>query len=141
MINIDSSLFIQIVNFLLTIWVLNILLYKPIRKIVLDRKEKINGLEENIERFSNEAQAKDSAFTSGIREARAKGIKERDALVQQASAEEKKLIQEINEKHQAELSKVKEQITKEAEEARQALQKDIDEFANNISQKILGRAV
>ena len=137
----DGSLIIQLINFLFTIWVLNVLLYKPIRKILIQRKEKVNGLELAIETSSNDVREKDDAFAMGIKEARARGYKEKDALLQQATDEEKSIIAEINRKAQAGLAQVREQIKKDAEVARESLQSEIDDFANQISQKILGRAV
>ena len=41
MINIDGSLFIQIANFLVLIWILNIVVYRPIRKILIERIARI----------------------------------------------------------------------------------------------------
>jgi F-type H+-transporting ATPase subunit b len=137
----DGSIVIQIVNFLFTIWVLNLLLYRPIRKILTQRKEKIDGLELDIETSNNDVREKDDAFAAGIKEARARGFKEKDALLQQAGDEEKSIIADINRKAQAELAQIREQIKKDAEVARQSLQSEIDDFADQISQKILGRAV
>jgi F-type H+-transporting ATPase subunit b len=137
----DGSVIIQIVNFLFAIWVLNILLYKPIRKILTQRKEKIDGLELAIETSNNDVREKDDAFAAGIKEARAKGSKEKEALLQQAADEEKSIIADINRKAQAELAQIREQIKKDAEVARKSLLSEIDDFANQISQKILGRAV
>ena len=137
----DGSVIIQIVNFLFTIWVLNVLLYKPIRKILTTRKEKVDGLELAIETSNNDVREKDDAFAAGIKEARARGFKEKDALLQQAADEEKSIIADINRKAQAELTQIRAQIKKDAEVARVSLLSEIDDFANQISQKILGRAV
>jgi len=141
MIDINISLFIQIANFICTIIILNMLLYKPIRGIVSQRKEKVTGLEQDIETFAKDAQEKDEAYTSGIKEARAKGIKEKEALKQVASDEEKKIIEKINKKAQANLAEVREKIKKDAEDVRTSLQQEIDAFANAIGEKILGRAI
>ena len=137
----DGSIIIQIVNFLFAIWVLNVLLYKPIRKILTQRKEKVSGLELAIETSNNDVREKDDAFAAGIREARTKGFQEKDALLQQAADEEKSILDDINRKAQAELTQIRDQIKKDAEVARKSLQSEIDDFANQISQKILGRAV
>ena len=137
----DGSTFIQIINFVFLIWVLNVLLYRPIRKILAQRKEKIDGLELSIETSDKDAAQKDEAFVVGIKEARAKGFKEKEALMQEAADEERKIIAEINSKAQAELAEVRENIKGEAEVARESLQKEVDNFANQICQKILGRAV
>ena len=137
----DGSIIIQIINFLFTIWVLNVLLYRPIRKILSQRKEKVDGLELAIETSNNDVREKNDAFAAGMKEARASGFKEKNTLLQQAADEEKSIIAEINRKAQAELSLIREQIKNDAEVARDSLQSEIDGFANQISQKILGRAV
>ena len=137
----DGSIIIQIVNFLFIIWALNILLYKPIRKILIQRKDKVDGLELSIETSAKDAKEKDDAFAAGIKEARALGLKEKDALLQQAEDEERRILDELNQKAHAELIEVRDKIAKDAEAVRDSLQKEVDNFAGQISEKILGRVV
>ena len=137
----DGSLIIQIANFLLIIWILNLILYRPIRNILRQRKEKIEGLELRIETYNEDAQKKDDAFASGIQEARTKGLKEKETLLQSAAEEEKQIIADVNTKAQAELAEIRKKIVKDAEAASASLQEKVDEFANDICQKILGRKV
>ncbi len=139
MIKVDVSVFIQIVNFLFLIWALNIILYKPIRKVLLERKERIGGLEQSIENFNVNAQKKEDAFASGIKDARSKGQIEKELLLSAAQNEEKQLLEKINKKAQDDLSQMRDKIAKEAESVRGSLQNEVDVFANAISQKILGR--
>lgn len=137
----DGSLIIQIANFLLIIWILNLILYRPIRNILRQRKERIEGLELSIETYNENAQEKDDAFASGIKEARAKGLKEKETLLQAAAEEEKQIIENVNTKAQAELAEIRNKIAKDADDARSSLQERVDEFADEICQKILGRKV
>ncbi|HPA15575.1 MAG TPA: ATP synthase F0 subunit B [Desulfobacterales bacterium] len=141
MISINWSLLIQIVNFLFLIWVLNMVLYKPIRNILIQRKEKISGLQEEIETLNGKAKDKDGAFVSGLKNARAKGAKEREILLKAAGDEEKKIVEKINKEAQVELAAVREKISKDAEEAGAALEQQLDVFAKAIGEKILGRAI
>jgi len=141
MVNLDSTLFIQIINFLILIWALNTVLYKPIRRILSQRNEKITGLENGIDQSEQNATEKDLALKAGIKQARENGLMEKDALENEARAEEMKIIEKINEKARADLAEIREKIAQEAEEARQALLKEIDGFAEDISRRILGRAV
>ena len=141
MINIDGSLFIQIANFLVLIWLMNIVVYRPIRKILIERKEKVKGLEEGIEGRLKDALEKDEEFSKGIREARARGMEEKEALLQQAAAEEKQIIAKINEKAQAEMGEVRTKIAADIDAVRSSLQSQVDDFAAAIGQKILGRTV
>lgn len=140
MVNVDASVFIQIVNFIFLIFALNIVLYKPIRKVLIQRKEKITGLEQGIDTADKDAKEKDDAFMSGIKDARAKGLKGKGILLQEASEEEKKVLEKINKKAQADLAEIREKIAKEAESVGKSLHQELDVFANEIGQKILGRA-
>jgi F-type H+-transporting ATPase subunit b len=137
----DWTLFVQIANFLLIVLVLNIVLFKPIRNILIQRKEKIANLEQNVEASDKEAKGKSEAFDSGIRDARAKGLSEKNALLNEAADEEREIVDKINQKAQADLAEVREKIAKDAEAVRASLQKEIDTFASAIGEKILGRAV
>jgi len=137
----DWSILIQMVNFIFLIFILNIILYKPIRSVLIQRKEKITGLEDGTEAFERDALEKEDAFASGIKEARANGLKEKEALLTAAAEEEKKIIEKINKKAQANLSEVKEKIAKDAGVVKTSLLKEIDGFARAIGEKILGRAV
>jgi F-type H+-transporting ATPase subunit b len=137
----DSSVIIQVVNFIFLIWVLNIILYKPIRKIVAERKDKVEGLEGSIDNLSQDALEKDQAYGAGIKDARTKGLAEKDAIVQTAEEDEKKVVEEIMAKAQADLAEIREKIVSDTEVVRAALQKEVDTFAEDIGQKILGRTV
>jgi F-type H+-transporting ATPase subunit b len=137
----DSSVVIQVVNFIFLIWVLNIILYKPIRKIVAERKSKVEGLEGRINSLNQDALEKDQAYGAGIKDARTKGLAEKDAMIQAAEEEEKKVVRTITAKAQADLSEIRKKIIADTEEVRVILQKEVDAFAVEIGQKILGRAV
>ncbi|MGD2029672.1 MAG: ATP synthase F0 subunit B [Desulfobacterales bacterium] len=137
----DWTLFVQIANFLVIIWVLNIILFRPIRNILIQRKEKITSLEQNIETSDSKAKEKNEAFDSGIRDARSKALNEKNALLQEAADQEKEIIDKINQKAQADLAEVRKKIAKDAEAVSASLQKEIDSFASAIGEKILGRAL
>ncbi|KPJ74877.1 MAG: ATPase [Deltaproteobacteria bacterium SG8_13] len=128
-------------NFVFLIWVLNLILYKPIRNVLKQRQAKVSGLEESIESFHKDATDKQEAFDAGLRSARVKGLEKKETLLAEAANEEKTIISQINEKAQAELSQVREQVASDVEVARLSLLKEVDSFAEAIGEKILGRAV
>ncbi len=140
MVDINWTVIPQIINFLILIFALNIVCYKPIRKILLERKAKVEGLTVNIDSATRESDEKDKAFGIGIREARAKGQKEKEALMQTAADEEKVIVGKIMDKAREDMAEVKAQIAKDTGEVKAALEKEVDTFADAITQKILGRA-
>jgi F-type H+-transporting ATPase subunit b len=141
MISIDYSLFIQIVNFVVLIFILNAIFYKPIRKILLERKKKIQGYEEGIQQLHDDAAESEKTFQKTVGEAKTKGFQEKEALRQAGQEEEQRLLDEINEKAQADLEAVRAQIAKDAEAAKVSLRGETEAFSAAIAQKILGRAV
>jgi F-type H+-transporting ATPase subunit b len=137
----DMSVFIQIANFLFLILALNVILYKPIRGILIQRKEKIKNLQGGIDTFQANAKQNEESYLSGIKKARALGLKEKQSLVDAAAEQEKAIIDKIHEQAQAELAEIREKVSNEAAAAKGQLLKEIDGFASAISEKILGRAV
>ncbi len=140
MVDINWTVSVQIVNFLVLVFALNIFVYKPIRNILLQRKSKVEGMQKGIAEATQEAEEKDVAFDAGLRDARSKGKAEKEALLQAATDEEKVIIAKINEKAREDLAGIKAQITKDTDAVRAALEKDVEAFASAITQKILGRA-
>jgi len=139
MVSVDGSIVLQMVNFLLLIWILNMVLYKPIRKILLERKSKVDGLQSAIDGSAEDVQSKEAAYAEGVRQARAAGQKKKEALLQVAAEEEKAIIGKINASAQAELKEVKEKIAQEMVTVKAALEDEVDAFADAIGKKILGR--
>ncbi|MBU1055010.1 MAG: ATP synthase F0 subunit B [Proteobacteria bacterium] len=140
MINVNLSVLPQIVNFLFLVWAMNIVVYRPIRKILIERKDKINGLEQSINNLGKSIQEKDESYALGIKNARLKGQKEKEALMSVAQNEEQQLIDKINKKAQEDLSQMREKIVKDTESVRKALLNEVDACADAVCQKILGRA-
>ena len=140
MVSVDGSLFIQIINFLFLLFVLNLILFKPIRKVLLERKEKIHGLEQGIESLENQAVDQDQAYKDGLKGARTIGLKKKEAFVGEASQEEKEIIDRINKTAQSNLAQIRTQVAEETQKARVALEAEVELFSKAIGEKILGRA-
>lgn len=140
MVSVDGSLFIQIINFLFLLYALNLVLFKPVRRVLLERKEKIDSLEKGVQTLSSKASDKDNAYKEGLKSARTEGLKQKETFVDQASQEEKAILERINKKAQANLATIRTQVAEETEKARLALEKEVDAFAKAIGEKILGRA-
>lgn len=141
MIKLDWTIIMQMINFIILIWALNYVAYRPIRGILARRKEKIDGLESGIDRFEKDAREKASQFDEGLREAREKGAKLKISLEEKAKQEEQQMLEQIHEKAGRDLEEIRERVARETDEVRKSLQSQIDFFANEISRKMLGRTI
>ena len=136
----DISLVYQMINFLVLLFVLNLVLYKPIRNVLLARKAKIEGMQNGAEKAQSDLVAGEDAYNSGLKQARSKGLKSKEAFIEEASKEEKEIIDRINKKAQANLADIKKQVAQETAQARKALEAEVEVYAKAIGEKILGRA-
>ncbi|MEE4363818.1 MAG: ATP synthase F0 subunit B, partial [Desulfotignum sp.] len=74
----DISLVYQMINFLILLFVLNLVLYKPIRKVLLERKAKVQGLEGGVEKASADLASQEESYRNGLRQARSEGLKKKE---------------------------------------------------------------
>lgn len=141
MIDINVSLFIQIANFLILLLLLNIVLYKPLRGMMRQRREKMDGLAADAE--SNRQRREDAAqeLMDGLREAQVAGMERRSTLKNEGTTVESEILAKVHREMDAESAKVAEQIKEQIGQARDALKSQIEGFAESAAEKILGRSV
>ena len=140
MINLDWSFVFQLVNFLLLLFILNIFLFKPIRKILADRESEINGAKEKSAVVDKDVQEKMALYETRMREIKARATDERGALKKEAQAEEAAIIGKARGEAAAALSTIKEKVAGEAAAARTLLREQAASLSSEICAKVLGRS-
>jgi F-type H+-transporting ATPase subunit b len=141
MLKIDYTLFIQIANFLVLLFILNMILYRPIRKILGQRNAEISSFETTIEDFQNRSHKDAKELEENMRGARNQGYKEKENLKNVGLEEEKKMVQEAISLGDERVGKAKEEIQRDAGDARQSLENEIELFSQELAEKILGRSI
>lgn len=141
MINIDGSLFIQIVNFLLIMILLNYVVYRPIRGILKERRAKFEAFESSIGDLSARADGRVKEIETRLVEARRDGFSRKDEIKNLGVEEEKKIIEAASSQAEAEVQKIQDQIKGEITQARNQLKAEIDMFSKELAEKVLGRSL
>lgn len=141
MINVDVTLFIQMANFLLLLVLMNLVLYRPIRRLVAQRNELFSKQREGIDRAENEAQRVMREFEERLRQARAAGREKIQELKEAAYRREKDLLSQAAEEAAKEVQAVRERVQTEIGQVRSQLQAQIQEFSKEMAQRILGRSL
>ena len=136
----DGSALIQMVNFLILLFALNMVLYKPIRNVLIERKAKIEGMRGDAHKAANDMVAGEESYKNGLKQARTEGLSKKETFIEEATQEEKEIIDRINKKAQANLAELNAQVAQEPEQARNALDGEVEAFAKAIGERILGRA-
>jgi F-type H+-transporting ATPase subunit b len=139
MIDIDWTLFVQILNFLVLVFLLNIVLFRPIRKILQARQARLASLEGDINGLADNRQGVLGEVDEQLTAARREGLGLREGLRQEGSQAETSLLEQVKKEVDAQWSKVEAKIKKDVGKAREALSAQAQDFAQALATKILGR--
>lgn len=141
MITIDFSIVAEMVCVLFMITILNSILYKPLRNIIRQRKEKMDSIDAEAAKFENNTKRLIEDFENKMKEARLAGKQEFDKFRAAAKEQEQNLIDESTKEAEAKREELMAKLTTEIDAAKKDLQAQAEAFAMEIAQKLLGRAV
>ena len=141
MINLDLSFVFQLVNFLVLVLILNVFLYKPIRKVLADRAEQISGARAKAVAVDQEVQEKMALYEARMREVKGKAGDERAAMIKEAQAEEGALVGKARSEASETLTAIKDRVAKEAADAKSLLREQAHSLSLEICEKVLGRSL
>jgi len=141
MLKIDYTLFIQIANFLFLLFVLNLFLYRPIRRILEQRLEKVRTFEGMIADFQNSAARYAKELEERSAATNKEGIREKESLRSDGLDGEKGMLREATSSATERIEQARKDIDNKALEARQVLETQLDAFSRELAEKILRRTV
>jgi len=141
MLNIDGTMFLQIANFLVLLFILNLILFRPIRRVLAQREEEMNSRQKTIDDFQGQAEKNEKGIEEGVVQARKEGYAEKEALKSHGLKEEKEILQEAGAGVEQKLNAAKKEIETKIAVAREALEGQIASFSDELAQKILGRSI
>ncbi|BCL59387.1 ATP synthase subunit b' [Desulfomarina profundi] len=141
MITMDITLVIQIVNMVVLMFLLNGVLYKPVKKILRERSEKLQGMQNEISDFEKNAKLRQEEVDAKMAKAsgKAKAALDSARAEAQAAGNEKlaAIKAEADEGREEKLAEIRSQV----ERARKELHAGLEGFATEMAGKILGRSL
>lgn len=132
---------IQIVNFLILLFLLNIIVYRPIRGILNRRKEDMDSTSNITDEWKMKIEKYSAEIEDNIYSTTKEGLKERSDLRNKGLSAEKELLQDAYSQVEEALVKAKNEITEKIKNARVSLQDEMDSFSRELAEKILGRSL
>jgi len=139
MIDIDWTLYAQIINFLLLVFLLNVVLFRPIRNALRDRQAKLLAQEAEINVLTDKGRSLEDEIKEELAAARRAGAGARETLKQEGVQAEATLLEEVKRQAELEWATVEKKIKADMAKARASLQTQAQSFAQLLATKILGR--
>ena len=135
----DGSLVFVFILFLLFVFVMNRLLFRPISRILDQRKTLTVGATNEARAAAHRYEYKASEYEATIRQARAESYKKLEQDRAAALDERRLVIEAAKQKAAQEINQAKTEISEQAGHARALLESESRQIADNISRTVLGR--
>ena len=139
-IELDITFFIQTGLFLLLVYILNVLIYKPVLRVMEERGKKISGMEADAVLADKEVEDKLASYRMELDKAKQLGNADRATLKKEGLDKEAELLGAAHVEAQKTLSAAKDKITKEADSALAILKGMTGDMGKDIADKVVGRA-
>jgi F-type H+-transporting ATPase subunit b len=141
MIDINNTLLWQIANFIVLLIALNFILFKPIRQIMQEREQGISSALGDAKAAQERMQSILEQYNASLAEAKQKAVTNYNAIYQQGLDAQRDMISAERAKAGEMLDKARGEIAAMSTAAREDLKKEAERLSQDITSKLLGRAV
>lgn len=137
MISLDWTLIAGGLVFLLTLLLLDRLLFQPLMRVMDERQTRTSGMMAGAEQALQRHEELLNQLQEKIRQEKSSGYQLAESVRRQSLAEQRELVAQARARAQERLQKARQEIEKEAEGAREKLQGEVSKIADQISSRIL----
>ena len=141
MVELNYTVWIQMVNFILLMFILNFLLYKPVLKIIEKRNKKLEASDEEVKSLNETIERNMAEYEGKVRQARAEAVVQRDEIEEEGTEQGKAIIGKVRDEISEKLGDFKTKLQNETDKARGVLRDQTGTIATDISEKVLGRGI
>jgi F-type H+-transporting ATPase subunit b len=141
MVDIDFTMFIQLVNFLLLIWILNQVLYKPLLRIMDRRKEILDKAQEEVKTVQDTIDRRVAEYEEKIRAAKMEAMGQKGDLAKEGTQAAKVITDKAKGEIAGLMGEFQAKLEKELASARELLRNQSLRISSEIAEKVLGRSV
>jgi F-type H+-transporting ATPase subunit b len=140
-VSLDYSLGIQIVNFIILIFILNRLLYKPLLGMIDKRKQQLAESAAEIKRLQETVEQKMTAYEEKLRQAKTIAIEQKNEIIRQGAEEAKGVIDAVRAEIPDRMEQFHVRMEKEIDAAKRTLAGQSRRLSVEIAEKVLGRSL
>jgi F-type H+-transporting ATPase subunit b len=139
MISVNATLFVQVIHFLLIVFIMNRLMLRPIMRQIDERAKHIEQAKKDAEDMAIEAERLVEKRLSIEKEARKRAGEERASLKQEAASAAETIFEETREEVSGIRARIDSEIEAQVKGATAVLDQEVTALADEIVEKISGR--
>ena len=139
--DLTGKLPILIVLFALLVYPINVVLFKPIFRVLDAREERTTGTRKQAEKVMNDAEETLADYERAVREVRADAERMRKREAATARKENAAVIDAARADAERHFERARIELAAALEQSRQALRADAQGLADEVASRVLGRAL
>jgi F-type H+-transporting ATPase subunit b len=137
MLEFNWTFFASAINFLVLLFILNAILFKPLLKIMKEREDTVKGNLDSARDMTGKREESIAGLNRELAESRSKAKDIFESLKAEAVSKQKEVHSAAEAEAASILEKARAEIKAEAEKARKALRADVDKFSDEIVRKLV----
>ena len=141
LVNLDKSLIIQMVNFLLLLFILSKLLYKPFVAKMNERSEAIKKSLEEAQAARAEAQRQREEHAAKIQAAYAEAQAIRATALKEAADEQRRLVEGARAEAARLTESARNEMAQDVRRARQELRQEVADLSIAVAEKLISKSL
>ncbi len=139
MISINATLIIQIINFLILVWILNRILFRPIFKIIEERESVIQNSKAEAGRLRSESEKKIKHYENQLNDVRTAIAVQKKAARIEAKRQAREIMQAAKTQAQEHILAIQEEAAREAERVKSDLVDFKESIVKLVFSSVMGR--
>jgi len=137
MLEFNVTFFYSLINFLVLLFILNALLFKPLLKVMKEREDTVKGNLDAARDMTSKREESIAGLNRELAESRGKAKDIFESLKGEAVSKQKEVHSAAEAEAASILEKARAEIKAEAEKERKALRADVDKFSDEIVRKLV----
>ncbi len=141
LINLDKSLLVQMVNFLILLLILWRLLYRPLLAKMQERTQAIQRSLDEAQAARAESARQQEEHAARLRQAHTEAASIRERALKDAGEEQKRLLEAARAEAQRLVDSAKAQLDADTRRARDDLRREVAELATAVAEKLVRKSL
>lgn len=141
MVEINLTIVVQVIQFLILVFILNRLLFKPIGQVLAERQQQITSWEEKTQNLQETARLNLEKYENQLTEERLKARESQEQLTRELKEKEDENIRAVSEKAALIVAETQQELEQERERLRVELRQQAKELSQILAEKVLGRGL
>lgn len=137
MLEFNNWFFVLFVNFIVLLFILNAILFKPLLQIFKEREDSVKGDLDAAKDMKEKCEEGIARLNRELAESRSKAKEIFESLKAEGVTKQREVLSATEAEALSTIEKARAEIKSDAEKARQSLRADVDKFSDEIVRKLV----